>query len=203
MLQKTIATIAAATVASPITSGCTIPLPMVDATAVPDMAPSAFMTVASARARPGVRTRVATTVAIEKSGVLKQLLPKFKQASGLDVQVVAGTAAQVVDLARRGEVDLVLIDDDQPEVDKLVTQGVAGKRIPLMFNEFLLVGPQSDAAGARGKDVVAAFRKLDAARALFISRGDQSITHGVEQRYWLRAGMKSPKGGGHRECCFA
>jgi tungstate transport system substrate-binding protein len=152
---------------------------------------------AGASARP---VHLATTAQIDKSGVLKQLLPKFKQASGLDVQVVAGTPAQVADLARRGEVDLLLIDDDRPEVDKLVAQGTAGKRIPLMFNEFLLVGPKSGTAGARGKDIVAAFKKLDAARALFISRGDQSITHSMEQRLWTRAGMKTPKGGGHREC---
>ena len=143
---------------------------------------------------------LATTGAIESSGVLAQLLPKFKQASGIDVQIVAGTAAQVLDLARRGEADVLLVEDDWPDVDKLIAQGSAGKRVPLMFSEFLLVGPKSDAAAAGGKDAVAGFKKLDTAGALFISRGDQSLTHLLEQRLWLRAGMKRPKGGSHRDC---
>lgn len=148
-------------------------------------------------ARP---VHLAVTAALERSKLPAQLLPKARQATGLEVQMVAGTPAQVAELARRGEVDLLLVDNGQPEVDKLVAAGVLAKPVPLMSSEFLLVGPKSGTLPPGGKDIVAAFRKLDASRALFISRGDLSITHLAEQRYWTRAGMKGGKGGGHREC---
>jgi tungstate transport system substrate-binding protein len=143
---------------------------------------------------------LATTAPIEKSRLLTQVLPKLRQATGLEVQMVAATPAQLTELARRGEVDVLLVEDGRPELDKLVASGVLAKPVPLMTTEFLLVGPKSGALPPGGKDVVAAFRKLDAARALFISRGDLSLTHLAEQRYWTRAGMKGGKGGGHREC---
>lgn len=141
-----------------------------------------------------------TTEAIAQSGLPKALAPKLKQALGLDVQVQSRPAAQALDAARKGEVDVLLLDDPQADADKLVAQGFAARAVPVMTTELLLVGPKGDPAGAAGKDIRVALGKVDSTRSLFISRGDQSIVHVAEQRLWTLAGAKGRKGGSHREC---
>jgi tungstate transport system substrate-binding protein len=155
-----------------------------------------FALVLAAAPASARTVRLATPASTEQAGLLAQLLPKFKQGSGLDVQVVTATAAQAAEQARRGEVDVLLLDDK----DKLPAHPMLGKPVPVMSNQFLLVGPKADPAGARGKEIVEALRKVDTTRSLFISRGDQGIVHATEQRLWLLAGIKGRKGGGHREC---
>jgi tungstate transport system substrate-binding protein len=116
------------------------------------------------------------------------------------LKVIALSNAEAVEAAQRGDADVLLMHDAEPDADKLVAQGVVGKRIPVMHTEFVLVGPKIDTAGARGKDLFAALKKIDATAALFISTGDQGVTHLAEQRYWPQAGIKVRKGGSHRPC---
>ncbi|HYF20404.1 MAG TPA: substrate-binding domain-containing protein, partial [Ramlibacter sp.] len=121
-----------------------------------------------------------------------------KRASGLDVKVVAVGTGQAIDLARRGDADVLLVHDPAAE-EKLVAEGFAERRHPVMYNDFVLVGPRADRAGAKGRDIVAALRKIDAAGAAFVSRGDKSGTHAAELRFWSEAAI-APKGAGYRAC---
>lgn len=152
---------------------------------------------AAAVARP---LQLATTAPIEQTGLLAKVLPRFKQASGVDVQVVRATAAQALAAARKGELDVLLLDEAQAEPDKAAAQSLSARPVPVMFSEFVLVGPKGDPAGAAGKDVRAALGKIDATKSLFISRGDLSVTHEAEQWLWQQAGAKARKGGSHRAC---
>ena len=142
---------------------------------------------------------VASTTSTEQSGLFGALLPKLKQATGLDVKVVAVGTGQAIDIARRGDADVLFVHDQVAE-EKFVAEGGSVRRYPVMYNDFVLVGPKGDPAGVRGRDVVAALKKLAAANAPFISRGDKSGTHAAELRYWEQAGLASAKGGGYREC---
>ncbi len=151
----------------------------------------------TAQARP---LQLATTAPIEQTGLLAKILPKVKEATGLDVKVVRATAAQAVAAARKGELDVLLLDEAQAEPDKAAAQALSARPVPVMFSEFVLVGPKGDPAGAAGKDARAALAKIDSTKSLFISRGDQSVTHEAEQWLWAQAGAKARKGGSHREC---
>jgi tungstate transport system substrate-binding protein len=142
---------------------------------------------------------MASTTSTEQSGLFGHLLPEFKRATGLDVKVVAVGTGQAIDTARRGDADVLFVHDQAAE-EKFVAEGGAEKRWPVMYNDFVLVGPKSDPAGTRGKDVVAALKKISAANAPFISRGDKSGTHAAELRYWAQAGLAANKGSGYREC---
>jgi len=142
---------------------------------------------------------MASTTSTEQSGLFGQLLPEFKKATGLDVKVVAVGTGQAIDTARRGDADVLFVHDQAAE-EKFVAEGGAVKRWPVMYNDFVVVGPKRDPAGIRGKDVVAALRKISAANAPFISRGDKSGTHAAELRYWAQAGLAANKGSGYREC---
>jgi tungstate transport system substrate-binding protein len=142
---------------------------------------------------------MASTTSTEQSGLFIYLLPAFKQATGLDVKVVAVGTGQAIDMARRGDADVLFVHDQAAE-EKLVAEGGALKRFPVMYNDFVLVGPKSDPAGTRGKDVLQALKKVSAANAPFISRGDKSGTHAAELRYWTQSGMAANKGAGYREC---
>jgi tungstate transport system substrate-binding protein len=101
-------------------------------------------------------------------------------------------------MARRGDADVLFVHDQAAE-EKFVAEGFAAQRHPVMYNDFVLVGPQGDPAQVRGKEIVAALRKISAASAPFISRGDKSGTHAAELRYWQQAGAAG-KGAGYREC---
>jgi tungstate transport system substrate-binding protein len=141
---------------------------------------------------------MASTTSTEQSGLFTHLLPQFKRATGIDVKVVAVGTGQAIDIARRGDADVLFVHDQAAE-EKFVAEGGAVKRHPVMYNDFVLVGPKGDPAGARGRDIAAALRKIAAANAQFISRGDKSGTHAAELRYWNQAGVAS-KGSGYREC---
>lgn len=142
---------------------------------------------------------MASTTSTEQSGLFGHLLPAFRQATGIEVKVVAVGSGQAIDMARRGDAD-VLFTHDQPAEEKFVADGFAPRRHPVMYNDFILVGPRHDPAGARGKDIVAALKKVAAVNAPFISRGDKSGTHAAEVRYWTQAGAGAERGKGYREC---
>ncbi|MFY3382700.1 extracellular solute-binding protein [Paracidovorax sp. MALMAid1276] len=142
---------------------------------------------------------MASTTSTEQSGLFGHLMPEFKKASGLDVKVVALGTGQALDMARRGDADVLFVHDQVAEA-KFVADGWGVQRYPVMYNDFILVGPKSDPAGTRGKDIVAALQKLAAANGSFVSRGDKSGTHAAELRYWKLAGADAAKGSGYKEC---
>jgi tungstate transport system substrate-binding protein len=144
---------------------------------------------------------MASTTSTEQSGLFAHLLPAFKQASGIDVRVVAVGTGQALDTARRGDADVVFVHDTAAE-EKFVAEGWAKKRSPVMYNDFVLVGPAADPAKAAGKDIAAALGKVAASGAGFISRGDKSGTHAAELRLWKNAGMDlaAAKPAGYKEC---
>ena len=142
---------------------------------------------------------MASTTSTEQSGLFSHLLPAFKQATGIDVKVVAVGTGQAIDMARRGDAD-VLFTHDQPAEEKFVADGFAPRRYPVMYNDFILIGPKNDPAGTRGKDIVEALKKLASAQAAFISRGDKSGTHAAENRYWAQASVGADRGKGYKEC---
>ena len=142
---------------------------------------------------------MASTTSTEQSGLFAHLLPAFKAASGLDVKVVAVGTGQAIDMGRRGDADVLFVHDQAAE-EKLVQEGFAAKRLPVMYNDFVLVGPAADPASVRGKDILAAFTKVAAGSTPFISRGDRSGTHAAELRYWKVAGLDAPKFASYREC---
>jgi len=145
---------------------------------------------------------MASTTSTEQSGLFSHLLPAFKQATGIDVRVVALGTGQALDTGRRGDADVVFVHDQAAE-EKFVAEGFGLKRLPVMYNDFVIVGPKSDPAGVRGNDVVAALKKLaGSANAGFVSRGDKSGTHAAELRYWKAAGVDiaAAKPAGYKEC---
>ena len=141
---------------------------------------------------------VASTTSTEQSGLFSYLLPEFKKASGIDVKVVALGTGQALDMGRRGDADVLFVHDQVAE-EKIVADGFAVKRFPVMYNDFVLIGPASDPAKAKGKDIIEAMKKVAAANGNFISRGDKSGTHAAELRYWKSASTEN-KGAGYKEC---
>ena len=131
---------------------------------------------------------VASTTSTEQSGLFGHLLPAFEKAAGIKVRVVALGTGQALDLARRGDADVVFVHDKVAE-EKFVADGYGVKRQEVMYNDFILVGPRADPAKAAGKDILEGLRKIEAARAPFVSRGDKSGTHAAELRYWKAAGV--------------
>jgi tungstate transport system substrate-binding protein len=144
---------------------------------------------------------MASTTSTEQSGLFKQLLPAFKQATGIDVRVVAVGTGQALDTGRRGDADVVFVHDLVAE-QKFVSEGFATQRRDVMYNDFVLVGPKSDPAGVKGKDIAAALKKLAGGSQPFISRGDKSGTHAAELRLWKAAGVDVAKAkpAGYKEC---
>jgi tungstate transport system substrate-binding protein len=149
----------------------------------------------------GAQTAItmASTTSTEQSGLFPYLLPEFKKATGIDVKVVAVGTGQAIDMGRRGDADVLFVHDQVAE-EKVVAEGFAVKRYPVMYNDFVLIGPAADSAKVKGKDIVEALKKVSAANAPFISRGDKSGTHAAELRFWKTAGETMPKGSGYREC---
>jgi tungstate transport system substrate-binding protein len=140
---------------------------------------------------------VASTTSTEQSGLFKHLLPEARKATGIEVRVVAVGTGQALDMGRRGDADVVFVHDLAAE-QKFLEEGWSVKRYPVMYNDFVIVGPKSDPAGAKGRDVIAALKKIAAAQAPFTSRADKSGTDAAEKRYWQMAGI-DPKGGWYRE----
>ena len=142
---------------------------------------------------------MASTTSTEQSGLFGYLLPEFKKASGLDITVVALGPGPALAMARRGDADVLFVHDQVAE-EKFVSDGWGVKRYPVMYNDFILVGPKNDPAGVKGKDIVEALKKLAAGNGDFVSRGDKSGTHAAELRYWKLAGADAAKGSGYKEC---
>ncbi|HEV2604965.1 MAG TPA: substrate-binding domain-containing protein [Microvirga sp.] len=143
--------------------------------------------VAGARAQERSIT-VASTTSTEQSGLFGHLLPRFVARTGIQVKVVAVGTGQALDIGRRGDADVVLVHDT-PAEERFVAEGFASRRLPVMYNDFVVVGPKSDPAKAVGRDVAAALKAIAAAKAPFVSRGDRSGTHAAELRYWREAGL--------------
>ena len=142
---------------------------------------------------------VASTTSTEQSGLFSVLLPEFKKASGIDVKVVALGTGQAIDMGRRGDADVLFVHDKVAE-EKVVAEGFAVKRIEVMYNDFVVVGPASDPLKVKGNDVVAALQKVSAANGPFISRGDKSGTHAAELRFWNMADLSDKQGSGYKAC---
>ena len=155
-----------------------------------------FIASVSAQAQSIV---VASTTSTEQSGLFSYLLPEFKKASGLDVKVVALGTGQALDMGRRGDADVLFVHDQVAE-EKIVADGFAVKRYPVMYNDFVLIGPAADPAKTKGRDIVEALKKLSASNISFISRGDKSGTHAAELRFWKLAALPDNKGSGYKEC---
>ena len=142
---------------------------------------------------------MASTTSTEQSGLFAHLLPAFKQATGIEVKVVALGTGQALDMGRRGDADVLFVHDRVAE-DKIVAEGFAVQRFAVMYNDFVLIGPAADPAHVKGKDIVQALQKLAASNAAFVSRGDKSGTHAAELRFWAMTGSTAGKGSGYREC---
>jgi len=144
---------------------------------------------------------MASTTSTEQSGLFKHLLPLFKQATGIEVRVVAVGTGQALDAGRRGDADVVFVHDTVAE-EKFVADGFGLKRQAVMYNDFVLVGPASDPAKAKGNNIAAGLQRLSATQVPFISRGDKSGTHAAELRLWKNAGVDpaATKPAGYKQC---
>ena len=131
---------------------------------------------------------VASTTSTQDSGLFGHILPLFKAKTGIDVKVISQGTGQALDTGRRGDADVVFVHA-RPQEEKFVADGFGVKRNPVMYNDFILVGPKSDPAGAMGKDIVAGLKAIKDKAAPFISRGDKSGTHAAELALWKIAGI--------------
>lgn len=144
---------------------------------------------------------MASTTSTEQSGLFAHLLPGFRKATGIDVRVVALGTGQALDMGRRGDADVVFVHDQAAE-ERFVAEGFGLARRAVMYNDFVLVGPKSDPAAAKGDDIVAALARVAASKAEFVSRGDKSGTHAAELRYWKAANVDvaAARPSGYKEC---
>ena len=142
---------------------------------------------------------MASTTSTEQSGLFPYLLPEFKKASGVQVKVVAVGTGQAIDMGRRGDADVLFVHDQVAE-EKVVAEGLAIKRYPVMYNDFVLIGPVADPAKLKGNNIAEALKKVASSNAGFISRGDKSGTHAAELRFWKALGEGASKGSGYKEC---
>jgi tungstate transport system substrate-binding protein len=139
---------------------------------------------------------VASTTSTEQSGLFGHILPIFTREAGIAVRVVALGTGQALDVGRRGDADVVFVHDRAAE-ERFVAEGFGGPRRHVMFNDFVITGPASDPARIAGLgDTAEALRRIAAARAPFISRGDRSGTHAAELRLWQLAGVDPASGRG-------
>ena len=130
---------------------------------------------------------VASTTSTQDSGLFEYLLPIFKQKTGTTVKVLAQGTGQALDTARRGDADVVFVHAKSAE-EEFLAEGEGVKRFPVMYNDFVLIGPKDDAAGIKGmKDVANAFQIIREKQACFVSRGDHSGTHIAELKLWKAA----------------
>jgi len=135
---------------------------------------------------------VASTTSTQDSGLFGYLLPIVKQKTGVEVKVLAQGTGQALDTARRGDADVVFVHDKSAE-EKFIAEGFGVKRYPVMYNDFVIVGPKNDPAGIKGKDVLTALRTIKAKDTPFVSRGDRSGTHIAELKLWKEAGIDIAK----------
>src|SRR6187401_1077549 len=136
---------------------------------------------------------VSSTTSTQDSGLFGHILPLFEAKTGIDVKVVSQGTGQALDTGRRGDADVVFVHAKSAE-EKFLAEGFSLKRYPVMYNDFVLIGPKSDPAGVKGtKDIVAALKAIKDKSAPFISRGDRSGTHVAEQNLWKAAGIDIEK----------
>lgn len=140
---------------------------------------------------------LATTTSTQDSGLLDELVPAFTAATGRTVQTVAVGSGQAIELGRRGEADVLLVHSPAAE-EEFVAEGTAGRRLLVMHNDFVLLGPEADPAGVEGLPVAGAFAAVAASGSVFVSRGDGSGTEARELRVWERAGIE-PGGQWYRQ----
>jgi tungstate transport system substrate-binding protein len=131
---------------------------------------------------------VASTTSTQDSGLFGYLLPIFKAKTGIEVKVIAQGTGQALDTARRGDADVVFVHAKAQE-EKFLAEGFGVKRYDVMYNDFVLIGPKSDPAGVKGKDIETALKTIQAKGAPFVSRGDRSGTHSAELALWKQAGI--------------
>jgi tungstate transport system substrate-binding protein len=156
---------------------------LLEVIAMPTLAAELFITVAS-------------TTSTENSGLFGFLLPKFQQATGIEVRVVAVGTGQAIKNAERGDADVLFVHH-RPSEEQFVAQGFGVKRHDVMYNDYVLIGPQTDPAGVKGmKDTVAALTQIAATAAPFVSRGDDSGTHKLEMSLWEATGIDVKKASG-------
>ena len=143
---------------------------------------------------------VASTTSTQDSGLFGYLLPMVKQRLGIKVKVLAQGTGQALDTARRGDADVVFVHAKSAE-EKFLAEGYGVRRYPVMYNDFVVIGPKSDPAGIKGKDVAAALQTIKAKAAPFVSRGDRSGTHIAELALWKQAGIEiaTDKGSWYKE----
>jgi len=143
---------------------------------------------------------LASTTSTEQSGLFGHLLPAFEKKTGVKVRVVALGTGQALDQGRRGDADVVFVHDQAAE-EKFVADGFGAKRMVVMYNDFVLIGPKADPARAAGKDILEGLKKIESTKAAFVSRADKSGTHAAEVRYWRNAGLdiERVKGAWYRE----
>jgi tungstate transport system substrate-binding protein len=155
--------------------------------------------VALSAAAQSKTIQMASTTSTEQSGLFAHLLPKFQAATGITVKVTAVGTGQAIDIAKRGDADVLFVHNQSAE-EKFVAEGFSVKRYPVMYNDFVLIGPKADPANVAGNDITAALKKIASGNASFISRGDRSGTHSAELRHWDAAGLKNAQGNGYRAC---
>ena len=153
---------------------------------------AAFMPFGAAQAQEKSIV-VSSTTSTQDSGLFGHILPLFKAKTGITVKVVSQGTGQALDTGRRGDADVVFVHAKAQE-EKFVADGFGVKRHPVMYNDFVVVGPKSDPAGIKGsKDVAASLKTLKEKSAAFISRGDRSGTHSAELRLWKMANVDIDK----------
>src|SRR6201987_2034580 len=131
---------------------------------------------------------VASTTSTQDSGLFGYLLPIVKEKTGVEVKVLAQGTGQALDTARRDDADVVFVHAKSAE-EKFLAEGFGVKRYPVMYNDFVIVGPRDDPAGIKGKDVVTALQIIKSKAVPFVSRGDHSGTHIAELNLWKEAGV--------------
>jgi tungstate transport system substrate-binding protein len=143
---------------------------------------------------------VASTTSTQDSGLFGYLLPLFKAQTNIEVKVIAQGTGQALDTARRGDADVVFVHAKSQE-EKFLAEGFGVKRFDVMYNDFVLIGPKSDPAGVKGKDIESALKAIQDKAAPFVSRGDKSGTHSAELALWKQAGIDiaATKGPWYRE----
>src|ERR1044072_4308179 len=144
---------------------------------------------------------VPSTTSTNGSGLFGHILPTFKAKTGIDVKVISQGTGQALDIGKRGDADVVFVHAKAQE-ERFVSDGWGVKRFAVMYNDFTLIGPKSDPAGVRAKDIEAALKAIKAKEAPFVSRGDKSGTHAAELALWKAAGLDvtgADKGAWYRE----
>jgi tungstate transport system substrate-binding protein len=144
-------------------------------------------------AKPTASIVVASTTSTQDSGLFGYLLPIFTKKTGIEVKVVAQGTGQALDTGRRGDADVVFVHAKAAE-EKFLSEGFSKERKPVMYNDFVLIGPKSDPAGVKGgKDIAAALTAIETKKAPFVSRGDKSGTHMAELKLWKTANVDLEK----------